>query len=459
MLGNLLKPEFDELIRARDWNSLREAFTEMDPADVAEVIEDLPAKDSGILFRLLPRDMAALAFEYLPPHQQSEVVSTLGNEELKKLLNEMAPDDRTRLLEELPAEVTRRVLTTLTPAELKVARELLGYPERSAGRYMTPEFLTLPENLTAAEALEYVRTHGQGRETLNVLYIVDAKGRLLDDVRLASLVLAKPDTRVADIHDRQLISIPATADREEIITFFEKYDRVALPVTDSQGVLLGIITVDDVLDVAEEEATEDIQRMGGMEALEAPYLDIGIAGMLRKRIGWLTVLFFGQMFTATAMAHYQDAITQAVFLSAFVPLIISSGGNSGSQATSLIIRALAVRDVSLSDWWRVALRESVSGIALGLFLGVLGTLRIVLWPGREDIYGPHFGWVGVAVGLSVVGVVMFGTMCGSMLPFLLRRLGLDPAAASAPFVATLVDVTGVIIYFTVASAILSGRAF
>jgi magnesium transporter len=443
MLGNLLKPEFDELIRARDWNSLREAFTEMDPADVAEVIEDLPAKDSGILFRLLPRDMAALAFEYLPPHQQSEVVSTLGNEELKKLLNEMAPDDRTRLLEELPAEVTRRVLTTLTPAELKVARELLGYPERSAGRYMTPEFLTVPANSTAVEALDYVRKHGQGRETLNVLYVV----------------LAKPDTRVADIPDRQLISIPATADREEIITFFEKYDRVALPVTDSQGVLLGIITVDDVLDVAEEEATEDIQRMGGMEALEAPYLDIGIAGMLRKRIGWLTVLFFGQMFTATAMAHYQDAITQAVFLSAFVPLIISSGGNSGSQATSLIIRALAVRDVSLSDWWRVALRESVSGIALGLFLGVLGTLRIVLWPGREDIYGPHFGWVGVAVGLSVVGVVMFGTMCGSMLPFLLRRLGLDPAAASAPFVATLVDVTGVVIYFTVASAILAGRAF
>lgn len=459
MLGKFLKPEFDELIQARDWNSLREAFTEMDPADVAEVIEDLPAKDSGVLFRLLPRDMAAITFEYLPPHQQSELVSTLGNEELKNLINEMAPDDRTRLLEELPAEVTRRVLTTLTPAELKVARELLGYPERSAGRYMTPEFLTLPGNLTAAEALEYVRTHGQGRETLNVLYIVDEKGRLLDDVRLAGLVLAKPDTRISDIHDRQLVSIPATADREEIIGFFEKYDRVALPVTDSQGVLLGIITVDDVLDVAEEEATEDIQRMGGMEALEAPYLDIGLMEMLRKRVGWLTVLFFGQMFTATAMAHYQDAIAQAVFLSAFVPLIISSGGNSGSQATSLIIRALAVRDVSLADWWRVALRESTSGIALGLFLGVLGALRIVLWPGREALYGPHYVWVGIAVGCSVVGVVMFGTLCGSMLPFLLRRLGLDPAAASAPFVATLVDVTGVVIYFTVASGILAGRAF
>ncbi|SEL97753.1 magnesium transporter [Stigmatella aurantiaca] len=459
MLGNLLKPEFEELIRSRDWNSLREAFTEMDPADVAEVIEDLPAQESGVLFRLLPRDIAALVFEYLPPGQQSEVVGTLATEELKNLLNEMAPDDRTRLLEELPAEVTRRALTSLSPTELKVARQLLGYPEKSAGRYMTPEYLTLPGNLSASAALDYVRSHGQGRETLHVLYIVDEKGRLLDEVRLASLVLSKPDTRVIDIHDRQLVSIPATADREEVIGFFEKYDRVVLPVTDSRGVMLGIITVDDVLDVAEEEATEDIQRMGGMEALEAPYLESGLLEMLRKRVGWLTLLFLGQMFTATAMAHYQDAIAQAVFLGTFVPLIISSGGNSGSQATSLIIRALAVRDVSLRDWWRVAMRESISGVALGVFLGVLGALRIALWPGHETLYGEHFLWVGVAVGFSVLGVVTFGTLCGSMLPFLLRRLGLDPATASAPFVATLVDVTGVVIYFTVASTLLAGRVF
>jgi magnesium transporter len=457
MLGNLLKPEFDSLIAAKDWDALRDAFTDMDPADVAEVIEDLPPEESGILFRLLPRDTAALVFEYLPPHQQSEIVETLGTEQLKNLLNEMAPDDRTRLLEELPAEVTKRLLTSLSPGELTVARELLGYPEKSAGRYMTPEYLTIPGNLTAGEALEYVRAHGQGRETLHVLYIVDEKGRLLDDIRLASLVLADPRTRVTDIHDRQLVSIPATADREEFISYFEKYDRVALPVTDSQGVLVGIITVDDVLDAAEEEATEDIQRLGGMEALEAPYLDSSIGEMMRKRVGWLTVLFVGQMFTATAMAYYEDAIAQAVFLSAFVPLIISSGGNSGSQATSLIIRALAVRDVSLADWWRVAVRESVSGLALGVFLGLLGLLRILAWPEREVLYGPHFAWVGVVVGLSVVGVVTFGTMCGSMLPFLLRRFGLDPATASAPFVATLVDVTGVIIYFTVATALLAGR--
>ncbi|WPB80677.1 magnesium transporter [Archangium violaceum] len=458
MLGNLLKPEFDALIAAKDWSALRDAFSEMDPADVAEVIEDLPADESGIIFRLLPRDMAALVFEYLPPPQQTEIVGTLGREQLKNLLDEMAPDDRTRLLEELPAEVTKRLLTSLSPGELKVARNLLGYPEKSAGRYMTPEYLTIPGNLTAGEALTYVRSHGQGRETIHVLYIVDEKGRLLDDVRLASLVLADPNTKATDIHDRQLVSIPATADREEFISMFEKYDRVALPVTDSQGVLVGIITVDDVLDAAEEEATEDIQRIGGMEALEAPYLDIGITGMLRKRVGWLTVLFVGQMFTATAMAHYQDAIAQAVFLSAFVPLIISSGGNSGSQATSLIIRALAVRDVELKDWWKVAVREAASGVALGVFLGLLGILRILMWPQREVVYGPHYMWVGLAVGLSVVGVVMFGTLCGSMLPFLLRRFGLDPATASAPFVATLVDVTGVVIYFTVVTTILTGRA-
>jgi magnesium transporter len=457
MLGNLLKPEFDALIAAKSWNELRDAFTDMDPADVAEVIEDLPAEESGIIFRLLPRDTAALVFEYLPPHQQSEIVEVLGTEQLKNLLDEMAPDDRTRLLEELPAEVTKRMLTTLSADQIRVARQLLGYPEKSAGRYMTPEYLTIPGNTTAGEALDYVRKHGQGRETLHVLYIVDEKGRLLDDVRLASLVLSDPSVQVTNIHDRQLVSIPATADREEFISLFEKYDRVALPVTDSRGVLLGIITHDDVLDAAEEEATEDIQRIGGMEALEAPYMDISILEMMRKRVGWLTVLFVGQMFTATAMAHYQGAIEQAVFLSSFVPLIISSGGNSGSQATSLIIRALAVRDVTLQDWWRVATREAISGLALGLFLGLLGLVRILLWPGHETLYGPYFGWVGLTVGASVLGVVTFGTLCGSMLPFLLRRLGLDPATASAPFVATLVDVTGVVIYFTVAVTLLTGR--
>ena len=456
MLGKLLKPEYDELVRTKDWATLRETFAQMHPADVAEVIEDFPPEASGVLFRLLPRDTAAEVFEYLPVEQQTEVVSRLGTDHLVNLLNEMAPDDRTRLFEELPAEVTKRALATLRPEELKVARQLLGYPEKTAGRYMTPEYLAIRPTMTAAEALAYIRTHGQGRETLNIIYITDEKGLLLGYARLATLVLAAPEARVADLEDRQMVSIPATAHRDEVVSLFEKYDRVALPVTDSRGVLVGIITVDDVLDVAEEQATEDIQKMGGMEALEAPYLDIGLGQMLRKRAGWLSVLFLGEMLTASAMGYFEHAIERAAVLALFIPLIISSGGNSGSQATSLIIRSLALREVELRDWWRVLGRELLSGLALGCILGLLGLLRILFWPNSAVLYTEHYRLIAVAVAGSLVGVVLFGSITGAMLPFLMRRLGLDPAAASAPVVATLVDVSGVLIYFSVATLLLRG---
>ncbi|HLL51935.1 MAG TPA: magnesium transporter [Myxococcaceae bacterium] len=457
MLGNLLKPEFDALVQAKNWTALREAFADMHPADIAEVIEDLPSEESGVLFRLLPRDVAADVFEYLPLEQQTEVVQRLGKEQLVNLLNEMAPDDRTRLFEELPAEVTKRALTTLSPEEVAVARKLLGYPEGCAARRMTPEYLAIRPNMTAGEALDYIRKHGKGRETLNIVYVTDDKGVLLDDIRLATLVLADPNAKISDLQDPQLVSIPATAALGDVVQLFEKYDRVALPVTDSRGVMLGIITVDDVLDVAEEEATEDIQRLGGMEALEAPYLDIGFFGMIKKRVGWLAVLFMGEMLTATAMGYFEHAIARATVLSLFIPLIISSGGNSGSQATSLIIRALAVRELSLKDWAKVFTREVGSGLVLGGFLGAIGLMRVWFWPGREELYTEHFRFVALTVAASLVGVVTFGTICGSMLPFILRRLGLDPATASAPFVATLVDVTGVVIYFTAASMLLAGR--
>ncbi len=456
MLGTFLKPECEELIRNKDWAGLRVAFSEMDPADVAEILRDLPTDDSGILFRFLPRDQAAAAFEYLPLDQQTEIVSTLGTDQLINVLNEMAPDDRTRLFEELPAEVTKRALTQLRPEELKAARQLLGYPERSAGRYMTPEYMALRPSMTAAEALAYIRANGKDRETLNIIYVTDEKGLLLNDLRLATLVVAPSETRVEELHDRQLVSIPATADRAEIVSTFEKYDRVALPVTDTRGILMGIITVDDVLDVAEEEATEDIQKMGGMEALEAPYLEIGMFKMFRKRGAWLAILFVGEMFTATAMSFFEHEIQKAVVLSIFIPLIISSGGNSGSQATSLIIRSLALRELELKDWWRVFLRELRSGLLLGVLLGIIGFTRISLWPWRESAYGPHYRIIAVTVAFALVGVVLFGSLIGSMLPFLLRRLRLDPATASAPAVATLVDVTGLIIYFSAASLFLRG---
>ena len=456
MLGNLLRPDIEKMIRDKDWKHLRQEFAQLDPSDLAEILEEFPLQDAALVFRILPRDAAAVIFEYLPLELQTKLVQSLADEQLVSVVNAMAPDDRTRLLEELPPEVTRRVLGSLTPSELKIARQLLGYPEDSAGRHMTPEYVAVRPDMTAAEALAYIRKHGKGAETLNVIYVTDEKGRLLSDIRLAALVMANPSAKVEDLGDGQMFNIPATADREEFVAAFEKYDRVALPVTDSKGIMLGIITIDDVLDVAEEEATEDIQKLGDMQALEAPYMDSPFLDMVKKRAGWLLVLFFGEMFTATAMAYFEGEIKRAVVLALFIPLIISSGGNSGSQATSLIIRSLAVRELELSDWVRVMKRELLSGVALGSILGAVGFLRIVLWPSRLAIYGPHYAGVALVVAISLVGVVLFGTLVGSMLPFLLRRLGLDPATASAPFVATLVDVSGLVIYFTAASIVLKG---
>ncbi len=456
MLGNLLKPEFEELLQSRDYDALREAFSEMSPPDIAEVIEDLPADESGVLFRVLPRDVATTVFEYLPLDQQTEVVETLGTEQLVGVLNEMAPDDRTRLFEELPAEVTKRALATLKPDQLAQARQLLGYPEGKAGRYMTPRYLALRPSATAEEGLHYVREHGQGIETLDVIYVTDEKGVLLDDIRLVALVKAQPTTPLSQLNDGQLVSIRATDDRSDVVAMFEKYDLVALPVTDTKGVLLGIITVDDVLDVAEAKATEDIQGLGGVEALDAPYFDVGFVSMCKKRGGWLSILFLGEMLTATAMTAFEDELAKAVVLSLFLPLIISSGGNSGSQATSILIRSLALREVRLRDWWRVASRELASGVTLGALLGSIGFLRIIVWAKVFHQYGEHFLLVATVVALALVGVVLYGNLVGSMLPFLLRRLGFDPAKASAPFVATLVDVSGLIIYFNIAKLVFRG---
>ncbi len=456
MLGNLLKPEFEELLLSRNYDALREAFSEMSPPDIAEVIEDLPAAESGVLFRVLPRDVATTVFEYLPIDQQTEVVETLGTEQLVGVLNEMAPDDRTRLFEELPAEVTKRALATLNPDQLNQARQLLGYPERKAGRYMTPRYLALRPTATAEQALHYVREHGQGIETLDVIYVTDEKGVLLDDIRLVALVKAQPNTKLSELDDGQVVSVRATDDVNDVVAMFEKYDLVALPVTDTQGVLLGIITVDDVLDVAEAKATQEIQGLGGVEALDAPYFDVGFVSKCKKRGIWLSVLFLGEMLTATAMTAFEDELAKAVVLSLFLPLIISSGGNSGSQATSILIRSLALRDVRLRDWWRVASRELASGLALGMLLGCIGFLRILVWAKAFHQYGEHYILVASVVALALVGVVLYGNLVGSMLPFILRRLGFDPAKASAPFVATLVDVSGLINYFNLAKLIFRG---
>ena len=448
--------ELAAVVRSRDYTRLRDMVRNRPASDLAALLTDLSLDDQAVLFRLLPRKDAAATFEYLEQDAREALLKTLSKEDVASLLNEMAPDDRTMFLEELPATVTREMLSLLTPQERAIAVTLLGYPEKSVGRFMTPDYVAVREGWTIQQALDYVRVHGQDSETLNVIYVVDEHGMLIDDIRIREVLLTDPGRKVADLMDRHYVALRATDDQQTAVAEFRQHDRVALPVTDSAGVLIGIVTVDDVLHVAEAEATKDIQRIGGSEALDEPYMEIGFAKMIQKRAGWLTALFLGEMLTATAMGFFENEISKAVVLALFVPLIISSGGNSGSQASTLVIRALALGEVTLRDWWRVMRRELGAGLALGTILGSIGFLRITVWSAFSDLYGPHWMLVAVTVACALLGIVLWGTLVGSLLPFGLRRLGFDPAASSAPFVATLVDVTGLVIYFSVALVVLRG---
>src|SRR5438876_10911809 len=371
MIGSLLQPELVELIRQRNFNQLREILCGFPAPDIAEIFTDLSADDEAVLMRILPHDLATEVFEYLSVEDKENLLQALGNEQVARILNEMPPDDRTALLEELPSAATQKLLNLLSPAERKIAADLLGYPKGSIGRLMTPEYIAIQQNWTVAEVLAHLRKVGRERESLNQLYVVDEKGRLVDSVRLRNLVVAELNLPVVDLLDHQVFALRATDDQETAVAAFKKYDRTILPVLDSNDVLVGVVTVDDVLDVAEQEATEDIQKIGGMEALGAPYLQIEIAQMIRKRAPWLIILFLSEMLTTTAMGFFEKEIERAVVLALFLPLIISSGGNSGSQATTLIIRAMAISEVTLRDWWRVMRREAFSGLALGTLLGAI----------------------------------------------------------------------------------------
>ena len=457
MVGRILQPEIKSFIDARNFSALRELFSELPPVDVAEIILDLPEDEQVIIFRILPHALAADVFEYLDVEAQQQLLRGMAHEQVVAILNEMSPDDRTALLEELPSAAARQCIQLLTPEERKVAQSLLGYPEGSVGRLMTPDFIAVHEDWTVQQVLDYVRTHGRDRETLNFIYVVDEKGRLIDDLRMREFLLRPLTTLVGDIMDRSFAHLTVNEKQGDALTIFRKYDRAALPVVDSASVLVGIVTVDDMLDVAEEEATEDIQKIGGLEALDEPYTTISLPRMVKKRASWLIVLFLGEMLTATAMQGYNGEIEKAAILAMFLPLIISSGGNSGSQASTLVIRAMAVGEVKLRDWLQVVRRELQSGISLGLILGTIGFLRIALWQELHIFnYGPYHWLVACTVAIALVGVVLWGSLAGAMLPFLLRRCGLDPATASAPFVATLVDVTGLLIYFNVALYVLRG---
>jgi len=456
MLGKSIQPELEALIEARDFATLREVLDELLIPDIAELISDIDPKDRAVVFRLLPKSVATETFEFVDLDAQMDLLDALAKDELSAILNDMSPDDRTALLEELPPAVARDLVARLSAEERRIATALLGYPEESVGRLMTPDYVAVRSQMTVQEVLDSIREHGKDSETLNVIYVVDEKGRLIDDLRIREILLAKPTAKVSDIADGLFVALQATEDQETCVELFKKYDRVALPVVDRDDYLIGIVTVDDVLSVAEEEHTEDIQKFGGVEALEAPYIDVPIPVMVRKRAIWLVVLFLGEMLTASAMQFFEGDIARAVVLALFIPLIISSGGNSGSQAATLIIRAMALGEVTLRDWWRVMRREILSGLMLGSILGLIGFLRIVIWSAFTNIYGEHAVLVGLVVGTSLVGVVLLGTLSGSMLPFILRRVGLDPATSSAPFVATIVDVAGLLIYFSIAAAILTG---
>ena len=457
MTGHLIEPAIKALIDSRNFTALHEVFEEWTPTDIAECIVDFPPEEQAIVLRMLPQAKAACVLEYLDHDAQCIVLKAMGSEYAAQVLNDMSPDDRTRMLEELPAAAVTRILELLTPEERKIAQALMNYPERSVGRLMTPSFVAVREDWTVLKVLEHVRAHGQDSETLNVIYVVDERGKLIDDLRIREVLLKTFDTKISEIRDDRFVALHATDPSVEAAQVFKKYDRNTLPVVDTEDRLIGIVTIDDVLDVIEKETTREVQKIGGLEALDEPYTTISLPRMVKKRATWLIVLFLGEMLTATAMQGYNGEIEKAAVLAMFLPLIISSGGNSGSQATTLIIRAMAVGEVKLRDWWQVLRREIGSGVWLGIILGSIGFCRIMLWQTLHFYdYGPHHALIAFAVGLALIGVVLWGSVSGSMLPFLLRRAGLDPATSSAPFVATLVDVTGLLIYFNVALVVLRG---
>ena len=439
---------------------MAEALHGMRPADIAEALGSLPPAAAARVLAALPLDVMVQVFdEPALEFERAGIILQLDAATAGPLIEAMSSDQRADLFRELPDEQRRRFLAKLSEATQGEMRLLLKYSPRTAGGIMTTEFVGVPADWTVEQIIEHIRGVGRAKETVYAIYVLDpVQHRLVHVVSRRELLLSDGKKRVGEVGDqRKPLSVRTDATREDAARLISKYDLLAVPVVDESDHVLGIVTVDDVIDAIVQEQTEDVQRCGGVEALDEPYITIGFGSMIKKRAGWLCALFLGEMLTATAMGYFENEISKAVVLALFIPLIISSGGNSGSQATSLIIRAMALREITLKDWWRIALRELPSGIALGTILGAIGVVRILLWQslGWYD-YGTHHMLVAITVGVALIGVVTFGSLAGSMLPFLLRRLGFDPASASAPFVATLVDVTGLIIYFSVAMLILRG---
>jgi magnesium transporter len=442
----LLKPDIKELIQGRGWTALRQALSEWPPPEVADLLTDLDKSERVLLFRSLSRDMAAEVFAHLELEQRNALLRELTDEETRALLSDLSPDDRTSLLEELPGEVTQRLLNFLTPADLAEARALLGYPEESVGRLMTPDYIAVRPNWTVEQALAHIRQQGREMETVNVVYVVDANWRLQDELDLRRLIFAEPSQRVEEIMDHTYASVIATADREEAVRLIRRYDVIALPVVDSKGVLLGIVTVDDVMDVAEEEATEDFHKLATVGPIQTSLRDATVGLLFRRRIGWLLTLVGINVFASAAIAMHEETLAASIALVFFLPLLIDSSGNAGSQAATLMVRALATGDVKGKDWFGLLGKEllvaSLMGLAMAVAVSMVGVLR-----------APE---VIPIVAMTMFLVVIIGSVTGMSLPFILSRMGADPATASAPLVTSIADITGVLIYFGIASWYLLG---
>jgi magnesium transporter len=456
-----VQEQYEEILETGNDAVISEFLNQQNISDVAELIYENEDKEIKIFLHLSMHRALAL-FKILEHPTQKRIIKNLPPIKSAEILNEMQPDDRTSFFEDLPNEVVRELIKTLVPEERKITLSLLGYPENSVGRLMTPDYIYVYEYNTVAEVLNIIRSVGKNTETIDVIYVINKQGELLDDLRIREFILASPEKKVREMMDGRFIELHVNDDQETASEVFKMNNRVALPVVDDYNVLLGIVTIDDVLWVAAEEFSEDVQKIGGAEALDMPYLETPFFHLVKKRVGWLTILFFGEMLTASAMAFFNDEMAKVIILTNFIPLIISTGGNSGTQASTLIIQAMALGEVKLNDWWRVMRREILSGLMLGVMLGCIGFLRITVWSFAmhhgigKDIYGEHWALLAVTVWLSLIGVVLWGSLIGSMLPLLLKRLGADPASSSAPFVATLVDVTGLIIFFNVALLVLKG---
>ena len=439
-----LPREFDAWLNTRNYKSIRPSLKSAEPADVGEKISELPLSDLVVVFRLIPRARRAEVFAYIPFERQEELLEALPEAVVSSLLNDMEPDDRTRLLEELPFEIRSQILLKLSPEERTMAWQLLSYEADSIGRLMNPEFIAVRGEMKISDAFDFIRWTVRDPDELHShLFVVDTKGRLQGEVSLAMLVMADPPSQtLSNIMEPSSVALTVTDDKGKAVDNFRKYDKPYLPVVDEHDTLVGVLTSDDVFDIAEEEATEEIQQFGGSSTLEDSYFQTPWSIMLRKRAGWLCMLFIGELFTGTALRHYDDAIASMRYLVYFVPLVISSGGNSGSQAASLVIRGLAVKEMELSDWYKVFGRELVMGMILGVILGAIGFVRAFSWD-RNVL-------VSMIVGISLVGVVLFGCVAGALMPFMIRSFKMDPAVSSSPFIASLVDVSGIMIYFNVA---------